>query len=179
MKTKSLFTTLALASGLSLVAIADTQNVALPENYASTFVRYTSVDKPAGKRPAKMRYFYVNPESLAAAKPGQSLPSGTVLIMEDRQIEQDDAGNPKLDANGRFIPTDVITNVFVQEKRTGWGADYAEEKRNGEWEYAWFLADGTRKADATMDGCFGCHKDVAAADYNFTFSPFLKRVKPL
>lgn len=158
---------------------ADTNQVELPENYRSTFVRYTSVDKPNEEKPetTKMRFFYVNPESLIAAEAGQPLPAGTVLIMEDHGIELDDTGKPLLDSAGRFIPTDEIKNVFVQEKQAGWGAQYPADVRNGEWEYAWFLADGSRKADAKLDGCFTCHKGAEATDYNFTFSPFVVSVK--
>lgn len=162
---------------LAPAAVADSSKVSLPENYASTFVRYTSVDKPPGDRAAKMRFFYVNPNSLALAEPGKPAPAGTVLIMEDRSIELDAAGNPMLDSAGRFIPTDTITNLFVQEKQDGWGEEYAAGVRNGEWEYAWFLADGSRKPDASMDGCFACHKSAAATDFNFTFNAFVKAMK--
>jgi hypothetical protein len=158
---------------------ADTNEVQFPENYRSTFVRYTSVDKPNKKdsKKTKMRYFYVNPQSLVAAKVGQPLPNGTVLVMEDHAIERDGAGNPALDSNGRFIPTDKITNVFIQEKQAGWGAEYPADTRNGEWEYAWFNAGGSRKAGKTMEKCFACHQGVAAADYNFTFTPFVVAIK--
>jgi hypothetical protein len=164
---------------VSMPLQADTNKVQLPENFRSSFVRYTSIDKPNAENPqkTKMRYFYVNPDSLVAAKPGQALPDGTILIMEDHGIELDDYGQAKLDSAGRFIATDEIRNIFVQEKQPGWGAQYAPEKRNGEWEYAWFRADGSRKLDANLDGCFNCHKSVAAMDYNFTFSPFVATIK--
>lgn len=168
---------LALAATPATALRADTDNVTFPENYQSRFIRYTSVDKPAGERPAKMRYFYVNPQSLAAAEAGKPAPEGTILVMEDHAIELDEAGNPVLDASGRFVPTDEVTNVFIQEKRAGWGTEYPEETRNGEWEYAWFLPDGTRKADASMDGCFACHKGAAADDFNFTYAPFVAAIK--
>lgn len=168
---------LALTTTAAAPLLAGTDDVTFPENYQSRFIRYTSVDKPAGERPAKMRYFYVNPESLAAAVAGEPAPDGTILIMEDRAIELDDAGEPVLDATGRFVPTDEVTNVFVQEKRAGWGDEYPEAVRNGEWEYAWFNPDGARKADATMDGCFACHKGTAGTDFNFTYTPFVATIK--
>jgi hypothetical protein len=170
--------TLALGALTGLELQAGSERVAWPEGYSSTFVRYHSVDKPKGQRAAKVRFFYVNASALAAAKAGQPLPEGTVLIMEDRKIVLDAKGEPKLDGNGRFIPTTEITNVFVQEKRAGWGEIHPEALRNGDWEYAWFLADGSRKPDAKYEGCFGCHKAMAAADYNFTFTPFLSSIKP-
>ena len=164
------------SSTLVSTVSADTTKIELPENYRSTFVRYTSVDKPNAENPekTKMRYFYVNPQALSAAQTGQPAPAGTVLIMEDHAVERDDTGKARVDAAGRLIPTDEITNVFVQEKQSGWGTEYGDEKRNGEWEYAWFNADGSRKAEVTMDSCFTCHKEQAAAnDYMFTFPAFL------
>jgi len=159
--------------------LADTSKVELPENYRSTFVRYHSVDKPDAENPdrTKMRYFYVNLDSLAAAQVNEPVPAGTVLIMEDRAIQRDDAGEPLLDASGRFIPSDTITNIFVQEKQAGWGEQYPAAVRNGEWEYAWFNPDGSRKADKTMDGCFACHKGAETTDFNFTFTPFVQSIK--
>ena len=67
--------------------------------------------------------------------------------------------------------------IFVQEKQAGWGSEYSPETRNGEWEYAWFAADGKRKAGKTMEKCFACHKGVAVSDYNFTFTPFVSQIK--
>ena len=158
---------------------ADTNKAELPENYRSTFVRYTSVDKPNADDPqkTKMRFFYVNPESLIAAQAGQAAPEGTVLIMEDHAVQRDGSGNALLDSAGRLIPTDEITNIFVQEKQKDWGMEYSEDVRNGEWEYAWFAGDGNRMTDKTMDGCFTCHKSAADTDYNFTYAPFVASIK--
>ncbi len=123
---------------------------------------------------------YVNPTALAAARPREPLPHGTVIIMEDHKAAVGDDGAPLLDVNGHFIPTSEITNVFVQEKQPGWGVEYADDVRNGEWEYAWFEPDGARKvADfVKFDGCFACHKENAEAqDFNFTLSPFIEDIK--
>ena len=97
--------------------------------------------------------------------------------MEDHTVQRDGSGERIVDSNGRFFPADKISNVFVQETRTGWGNEYAAEKRNGEGEYAWFNADGSRKSGKTMEKCFACHKGVASSDYNLTFTPFLAKIK--
>jgi len=179
MKLKVLKFVLLASAVVMAPATADTGKVKLPENYGTTFVRYSSVDKPNAENPekTKMRFFYVNPESLAAAQANKPVPEGTVLIMEDRAVQRDSDGKPLLDSAGRFIPTDKITNIFIQEKQSGWGEQYPQAVRNGEWEYAWFTADGSRKADKTMDGCFACHKGAEASDYNFTFTPFVATIK--
>ncbi|NNE85750.1 MAG: cytochrome P460 family protein [Alphaproteobacteria bacterium] len=153
--------------------------VAFPHGYQTHFVRYTTVDKPERKPPI-VRFMYVNPEALAAAKAGGDSPQGTVLVMEDHKAQLDAEGKPVTDARGRFVPTTELTNVFVMEKQPGWGAEYSEEQRNGEWEYAWYQPNGERKVGdfVKFEGCFACHKDnVADQDYNFTFAPFVAEMK--
>lgn len=160
------------------VASAGPDKVQFPEGYATSFVRYTTVDKPE-RDPPIVRFFYVNPDALAAASPDKPAARGTVLIMEDHKAELDGDSKPVTDAHGRFIPTDAISNVFVQEKREGWGAEYPPESRNGEWEYAWFEADGSRKVGdfVKFEGCFECHSGVSDQDFNFTFAPFVTKMK--
>lgn len=54
-------------------------------------------------------------------------------------------------------------------KEAGWGEVHPPEKRNGDWEYAWFNPDGSRRANASMDGCFRCHTGRGDRDFTFTF----------
>ncbi len=54
------------------------------------------------------------------------------------------------------------------EKRTGWGGEYAADIRNGEWEYARFLADGKRFENPDMKACFECHKRLEGVDFLFS-----------
>lgn len=156
--------------GVGGLALAGTELVAYPDGYRESFVEYNRVDRPDRKR---VRVFYVSKAAHEAAQPGQPLPSGTVLVMEDHNAALGADGNPARDAEGRMIAEAEITNVFVMEKRAGWGAEYPPDLRNGEWEYAWFLADGTRKADAEFEGCFRCHLSRAGRDYTFTYAKFL------
>ena len=174
-----ILTTLFFTSTLfCTLAFAGSERVAWPENYATHFVRYHAVDKPKGDNPAKIRFMYVNPDALAQAKAGEPLPNGTMLIMEDRTIELNEDGSPHTDKQGRFIATNKITAVIIQQKQSGWGNDYPEEIRNGDREYAVYNADGRLKDNVEYEKCFICHKGQAGADYNFTFTPFLSRIKP-
>lgn len=98
--------------------------------------------------------------------------------MEDRLAAYDASGNPLRDASGRLVATDKVVNVFVQQKQKGWGEAYPADKRNGDWEYAWFNPDGTPRANAKFDGCFACHLSRAQRDYNFTFTKWVLDGKP-
>lgn len=156
-------------------AAAGPERVAFPEDYREDFVGYLDVDRPDRKI---KRFFYVNPAALEAAGAGQPLPDGTVLVMEDHPVEVD-GEEPRRDVEGRFIATPEITNVFVMEKQPGWGEAYPADKRNGDWDYAWYDAAGTLKHSdpARYEGCFNCHQSRAARDYTFTFFKYVEDLK--
>jgi hypothetical protein len=147
-------------------AVAGPEKVALPKDYRTRFTLFSIVDRPDLKG---VRFAYVNPEALQSARPGQPVPDGTVLVMETRKAKLDPAGQPVRDADGRFVATDEVMSIFMQEKHQGWGAEYPPEKRNGEWEYAWYTPDGSRKTDVKLDFCFTCHKSRTDRDYTFLF----------
>jgi hypothetical protein len=155
------------------VAWAGPERVDFPAGYGSDFVRYQTVDKPKRKT---VRFLYVNESALAAAT-DEGLPSGMVIVMEDHKAVLGTDGTPVTDATGRFVPEPGITNIFVMEKRDGWGTAYAEDVRNGDWDYAWFVADGSRKPDAKFTGCLACHQAQADADYTFTTLDFVRVIK--
>ena len=59
--------------------------------------------------------------------------------------------------------------VVMVTTRTGWGAEYPDEWRNGEWEFAAFKADDHSLVERDYQPCFACHKPLAEADYLFSF----------
>ena len=70
-------------------------------------------------------------------------------------------------ANGRLMKKDVLVHV-VMEKRTGWGAEYPDSLRNGEWEYQAFNALGDSSPKTNLKACFECHKPLEKLDYVMT-----------
>lgn len=157
-------------------AVGGPERIAFPENYAKRFTLYTKIDKTKKKKKEKVRYMYANPAALSVSS--GPLPSGSIVIMEDHFIEVDADGAPKLAPNGRLIPTPKVKNVFVMEKRSGWGKAYPADKRNGDWEYAWFLPNGKPKPGKTMVKCFACHKARAAgSDFVFTMKKIRAKAK--
>ena len=139
--------------------------VAFPADYAKG-VLFTTVDRADNKQ---YREVYTSPEALAAAKAGQPLPSGTVITLVQYAAKLDAQGNPEKDANGRFIKGNLLAYT-VMEKRTGWGTEYPDNVRNGEWEYQAFKADKTPNTAANLTACFNCHKPLdARLDYVFLY----------
>jgi len=152
------------AVSLTVAVRAGGDKVAFPDNYAKG-VLYTTVDRPDNKQ---YRELYSTPEAVAALKAGQPIPSGTVLTLVQFKAVLNAAGEPEKDANGRFMKGDLI-GYTVMEKRAGWGTEYADDIRNGEWEYQAFKADKTPNDKAVLKNCFTCHKPLDKQDFVFSF----------
>jgi hypothetical protein len=156
-----------LAAGtLTAFGQAFTENVTIPADYKTKFVRYTTIDRTDNKQ---SRDLYINPEALAAIKAGRPAPSGTVIVLEAYRARLDANGDPVKDANGRFIK-DTLAAVNLMEKRTGWGVNYPANLRNGEWEYGAFQPSGQRADARDMTPCLTCHLPKQAEDFLFTLT---------
>jgi hypothetical protein len=164
MKALRILSALALAAAALTIAVrAGGDNVAFPDNFAKG-VLYTTVDRPDNKQ---YRELFITPEAMAAVKAGQPMPSGTVITMVQYKAVLNAAGDPEKDANGRFIKGDLV-GYAVMEKRTGWGKEYPEEMRNGEWEYQAFKADKSPNDKANLKACFTCHRPLDKQDFVFS-----------
>jgi hypothetical protein len=166
MKRMGIFCGAALAAGLALTGAvrAGGDLVVFPENYAKG-VLYTTVDRADNKQ---YRELYSTPEAIEAVKAGKPIPSGTVLTLVQYKAKLDAAGQPEKDANGRFIKGDLVAYT-VMEKRAGWGGEYPDDVRNGEWEYQAFKADKTVNDKAVLKNCFGCQRPLDKQDFVFSF----------
>ena len=153
------------AISLTVAVRAGGDKVAFPADYAKG-VLYTTVDRADNKQ---YRELYAPQAAIDAVKAGNPIPSGTVLTMVNYKAKLGADGNPEKDANGRFIKTDEVAGIAVMEKRTGWGAEYADDMRNGEWEYQAFTAAKAVNDKANLKGCFTCHKPLDKQDFVFSF----------
>ena len=153
------------AVALTVAVRAGGDKVAFPADYAKD-VLYTTVDRADNKQ---FRELYAPQAAIDAVKAGKPIPSGTVLTMVNFKAKLGADGNPEKDANGRFIKTDEVAGIAVMEKRTGWGTEYGDDVRNGEWEYQAFRADKTVNDKANLKGCFTCHKPLDKQDFVFSF----------
>jgi plastocyanin len=158
--------TAALAAVATLVSrgVAGPDKIAFPAKYKDG-VLYTIADRYDVKQ---YRELYASAAAVQAAKEGKPLPSGTVLTLIQYKAQVDAQGNPVKDAKGRFMKGDLIAYA-VMEKRTGWGAEYPEDIRNGEWEYAVFTADGKFNEKANYKACFQCHKPHDQMDFVISY----------
>jgi plastocyanin len=152
------------ALGVALLAWpsdAGPDKIKFPANWKD-HVLYSVVDRHDTKQ---YRELYASSQAAVdAMKAGQPLPDGTVLTLVQYRAQVDAAGTPVKDARGRFVKGDLIA-FTVMEKRKGWGAEYPDEWRNGEWEYAAFNPAGVLNEKANYKACFQCHKPHEKMDY--------------
>ena len=140
--------------------------VVFPEGFDKG-VLYTTVDRADNKQ---YRELYASQAAVDAAKKGEPLPDGTVLTLVQYRAKLDAAGNPEKDANGRFIKGELLAYT-VMEKRKGWGAEYPDNIRNGEWEYQAFTGDKQVNAKAKLTACYECHKPLPSGqDFVFLYN---------
>jgi hypothetical protein len=130
-------------SAIAVRAFASGDLVKFPDSFESG-VRYATVARGNVKDD-----IFTGRDAIEAAKRGESLPSSTVITLVDYR-------------DGKLF------RYVIMEKRSGWGAQYPESKRNGEWEYQAFNADKSVNRSENLDRCLSCHKSQAANDFVFT-----------
>lgn len=145
------------------ITVAGPELVKFPAAYKSEFVHYATQNRVDKKQVVAV---YAN-GAAAAARAGAPLAAGSVLVMEVYKAKLGDGGMPETEANGDYRKGELAA-VVVMEKQPGWGSEYSDALRNGEWEYAKFSADG-KPADGSTEECLACHKPLANQDFVFTF----------
>jgi len=146
-------------------AQAGPDKVAFPSGYLKG-ERYNIVDRPDIKQ---YRELYTQAEVIEAVRKGKPVPSGAVITLVQWSIETDAQGNPVRGPDGHFVKKDILAHG-VMEKRAGWGAEYPDTLRNGEWEYQSFGPDGRANPKANIKSCFECHKPHEKQDFVITLA---------
>lgn len=123
---------------------AETNRVQLPVNL-DDLVHYTTV-----RRGDVTEHIMTTPQALEAAKKGQPIPPGTHFVLVDYR-------------DGK------VHRYFVMQKGDGWGADYQERRRTGDWQFQWFLADKSINMNENTARCQSCHTSRSDQEFLYTF----------
>ena len=105
--------------------------------------------------------------ALDAAKSGAELPDGTVLVAEIYKAKKDKDGKVIKSSLGRRI-RDKFAAIAVMQKEKGWGEQYPEALRNGDWDFAIFNPKGERLVDKDLNSCRGCHAPLKDTQHLFS-----------
>lgn len=137
-------TTLA-ACAVSVVALqahAEANRVTFPK--LDELVHYTTV-----RRGNVTEHISTTREAVEAIQKGQPVPNGTHFVLADYRDEK-------------------IYRYFVMEKGLGWGADFEERRRTGDWQFQWFWPDRKINMQENTARCMSCHSSQKDRDYLFT-----------
>ncbi|MBS7537064.1 cytochrome P460 family protein [Ancylobacter sonchi] len=143
------FLSLAGVAGLVLLAgwqvHAETTRVTFPEDL-DRLVHYTTV-----RRGNVTEHIMTTPAALDAVKNGKPVPEGTHFVLVDYRDGQ-------------------LYRYFVMQKGSGWGTDYDERRRTGDWQFQWFWADRGVNMNENTARCQSCHRSQSGSEYLFTAS---------
>lgn len=150
----------AALGAIALQVRAGGDKIVFPEGFEKG-VLYATLDRHDVKQ---FRELYSTKAAVDAMRKGQPIPSGTVLTLVQYRAKVDEKGIPVKGPDGRFVKGDLLAYT-VMEKRTGWGTEYPDDIRNGEWEYQAFTADKKVNEKANLKACFQCHKPHEKQDF--------------
>ena len=140
--------------------------VTFPEGYKDTFTKYHTINFPATNQ---VRYYFANRAAVQAAKAGKALPDGSVLFAEVYAAKLDADKNPVMGNDGFFVP-DKLLFYTAMARESGWGKDFPEMLRNGDWNYAVFTTDKQQRTGVNQAECLACHKPLDNVSYTFTLT---------
>ncbi len=140
------------------------KRMSFPSDFKAGFTYYTTINFAARKQ---VRRYYANQAAVAAAKAGTPLPEGSVLLVEVYKAKLGADKKPAMGADG-FIVADKLLVYTAMERRVGWGNDFPDMLRNGDWNYAVFKGDKTLRPGVNQATCLACHKPFVNDSYVFS-----------
>ncbi|MFD1798176.1 hypothetical protein FQV27_16550 [Paracoccus aurantiacus] len=135
----------ALTLGLTHAALAEPNRVEFPDNLGELAL-YTTV-----ARGDIFENVYTSQEALDAIQQNDEPPYGTQIVLE---IFRDDA----------------LWRYFVMQNGEGWGDEYDETTRTGDWQFQWYWPDGTINTEENTERCRACHQSREGRSYMFTYN---------
>ena len=147
------------------MAIAQEDRVLqFPQGYSSEFTLYYSGDRVFNED--QTIRIYANPAVREAARSGDPLPSGSVLVAELYAALTNAEGKIIESALGRRLPG-ALKAIAVMERRDGWGNQYGADLSVGDWEFELFSPSGENLGKDTT-ACRSCHQPLSDSEFVFS-----------
>jgi cytochrome c553 len=147
--------------------------VRFPAAGLAGYTHYQTLDVPETRR---VQRYHANAVAVRAARDGQPLPDGAMLIVAVHAARLDADGRPIVGADGRFEAGQLIS-YSAMGRETGWGRDVPELVRNGDWNYALLDAEGHVRPGINQAECLACHKAQEQSGFVFTLEPLTAAAK--
>lgn len=136
----------ATPAGPPAQAVAVASVLKLPAGFPAGFTQYQ--DKPGANGGRTQRY--ANAVAVKAAKAGQPLPTGSIIV------------TVSLDKDGK------VANYEAMESKADWASALPPILRAGDFQFGRFEASGQPVANFNQAPCLACHKGKADDSYMFT-----------
>lgn len=136
----------AFTAAVSLTAwkvLAEPNRVTFPDD-AKMGIHYATV-----VRGSVREEMFASQEVIDLVKAGQPIPNGAHVTLA-------------IYRNGE------LADYFIMEKGQGWGAEYDEQRRTGDWQFQRFFPDRTIQTSENTARCQSCHQGRADSEYMFT-----------
>lgn len=137
----------------ALLAVAATSLSVWQAQAESTRVTFPNLDRQVHyatvRRGNVTEHISTTREAIEAIQKGLPAPNGTQFVLADYRDEK-------------------IYRYFIMEKGAGWGADYEEGRRTGDWQYQWFWPDRSVNLKENTARCMSCHSSQKDQQYLFT-----------
>lgn len=138
--------------------------LAIPPTFPAGFSMYTREDDAESGMISRR---YANALALNAARAGERMPDGAMIVVETSAAVRDAAGQLTRGADGQLVPG-AATSYAASASAAGWGDAIPEVLRNGNWHYGQF--DANRVAQTRNQAiCLACHKPQEAYSFVFTY----------
>lgn len=153
-----------LGLAAATLARAGEERIPFPADYKTAFTNYLSLDRV--QNDDQIIRLFANNAALEAARAGKELPNGSILVGEIYAAKKDKDGKVMKSALRQRIRAKLAA-VAVMQKSEGWGTDFPEGLRNGDWDFAIFSPDGKR-LDKDLNACRACHAPLTNTQHVFS-----------
>lgn len=134
-----------LSLGLAQPALSEPNRVEFPADLEALEL-YTTVT-----RGNTFENVYASRDALDAIQQGEAPPYGTQIVLEIFRDEE-------------------LWRYFIMQNGEGWGDDYTEATRTGDWQFQWYWPDGSINAEENTERCRACHQSREGREFMFTFN---------
>ena len=152
-----------LALGISAYALED-RVLELPGDYATSYDNYYVSDRLY--QDDQVISLYANDVVRDAARAGQALPDGSILVGEIYAAKKDADGEVMESPLGRRIAGELKA-IVMMERRAAWADQYPEGQKVGGWEFEVFSPAGENLGKDTT-ACRECHEPLAESEYTWS-----------
>lgn len=145
------------SSGLTRILVATVIAMTLPSfgSAEETRVTFPDLDKlehyTTVRRGNVTEHMLTTPEAITAVQAGDPIPPGTHVVLVDYRKGE-------------------VYRYFVMEKGEGWGEDYDEARRTGDWQFQFYWGDRSINMDENTARCQSCHTSRADREFLYTFN---------